>query len=90
MSVLEHSQNWKPLLCRRLRAVAHELGCRRVEVRNVRMMATRPVKMYAEVMTDGAHHIFTGKCENDIALKLHRAITAEPVRQERVIFDLKN
>jgi hypothetical protein len=71
------SIDWKSLLSRRLRAEAQAQGCRRVDVCNIRVMETRPVKMYAVVVADCGIYAITGCNENEMASGLRERIAAD-------------
>jgi hypothetical protein len=66
--------DWKTLLYRRLRAEALDLGIRRVDITSVRMMHTRPEKMFAVVIADGVMYAVTGCNENETAHRLRVSI----------------
>lgn len=71
------NNDWMSLLSKRLRAEAQAQGRRQVDVCNIRMMETRPVKMYAVVVADCDIYTITGCNENEMAKGLCDRIAAD-------------
>jgi hypothetical protein len=71
------NDEWKSLLYRRLRDEANDMGVRRVSVSNVRLMKTRPEKMYAVVVADCCMYAINGCNENEMARQLRARIYAD-------------
>jgi hypothetical protein len=88
IGTLEQAADWKTLLCRRLRDEAYGMGCGQIDICNVRLMKTRPVKMYAVAVVDCCMYAVTGCNENEMAhcLRVRIAADRETTPKERIYF----
>ena len=81
--------DWRALLCRRLRNEAYSMGCKRIDIRNVRVMKTRPAKIYAVMVADSVMYVVKGCNENEMVACLRGWLAANRAiaPKERIYFN---